>query len=138
MQQYRSVHEKLPKDTVLFFRLGDFYEMFFEDAENCSRILGMTLTQRNGFPMAGIPYHTSETYIDKLLKAGRKVAVCDQMEEPRPGKLIERSLTRTLTPGTVLEEAPLFRPRMTVVRYPLFDLSFTFLLTKLYPSALVP
>lgn len=105
MQQYRSVHEKLPKDTVLFFRLGDFYEMFFEDAENCSRILGLTLTQRNGFPMAGIPYHTSETYIGKLLQAGKKVAVCDQMEEPRPGKLIERSLTRILTPGTVLEEA---------------------------------
>ena len=104
MQQYRSVHEKLPKDTVLFFRLGDFYEMFFEDAENCSRILGLTLTQRNGFPMAGIPYHASETYIGKLLQAGKKVAVCDQMEEPKPGKLVERALTRILTPGTVLEE----------------------------------
>ena len=79
--------------------------MFFEDAEKCSRILGLALTHRNGSPMAGIPFHASETYIDKLLKSGKKVAICDQMEEPRPGKLVERSLTRILTPGTVLEEA---------------------------------
>ena len=104
-QQYLSVHEKLPKNTVLFFRLGDFYEMFFEDAENCSKLLGLTLTQRNGVPMAGIPFHASGMYIDKLLKAGKKVAICDQMEEAKPGKLVERSLTRILTPGTVLEEA---------------------------------
>lgn len=104
MRQYLSVHEKLPKETVLFFRLGDFYEMFFEDAETGARVLGLTLTQRNGVPMAGIPFHASETYIDKLLKAGKKVAICDQMEEPKPGKLVERSLTRILTPGTVFED----------------------------------
>ena len=107
MQQYRSVHAKLPKDTILFFRLGDFYEMFFDDAVTGSRILGLTLTQRGGAPMAGIPFHASETYIDKLLKAGKKVAICDQMEEPKPGKLVERSLTRILTPGTVLEDSQL-------------------------------
>ena len=107
MQQYLSVHSKLPKDTILFFRLGDFYEMFFDDAEVGARILGLTLTQRGGAPMAGIPFHASETYIDKLLKAGKKVAICDQMEEPKPGKLVERSLTRILTPGTVLEEGQL-------------------------------
>ncbi len=104
MQQYLSVHEKLPKETILFFRLGDFYEMFFDDAETGAQLLGLTLTQRNGIPMAGIPFHASETYIDKLLKAGKKVAICDQMEEPKPGKLVERSLTRILTPGTVFED----------------------------------
>lgn len=106
MRQYRSVHEKLPADTILFFRLGDFYEMFFDDAEAGAKILGLTLTQRSGVPMAGIPFHASETYIDKLLKAGKKVAICDQMEAPKPGKkLVDRSLTRILTPGTVLEDS---------------------------------
>jgi len=104
MQQYLSVHSRLPKDTVLFFRLGDFYEMFCEDAEIGARVLGLALTQRNGMPMTGIPFHASEAYIDKLLKAGKKVAICDQMEEAKPGKLVERSLTRILTPGTVVEE----------------------------------
>ncbi|HCI56623.1 MAG TPA: DNA mismatch repair protein MutS, partial [Opitutae bacterium] len=105
MRQYALIHQKLPENTILFFRLGDFYEMFFGDAETCARILGLTLTQRNGMPMAGIPFHASETYIDKLLKAGKKVAICDQMEEPKPGKLVDRALTRILTPGTVLEDA---------------------------------
>ena len=105
MQQYLSVHSNLPKNTILFFRLGDFYEMFFDDAETGARILGLTLTHRGDAPMAGIPFHASETYIDKLLKAGKKVAICDQMEEPKPGKLVERSLTRILTPGTVLEDS---------------------------------
>jgi DNA mismatch repair protein MutS len=106
MQQYLSVHKKLPQDTILFFRLGDFYEMFFDDAETGAKILGLTLTQRSGIPMAGIPFHASETYIDKLLKAGKKVAICDQMEAPQPGKkLVDRSLTRILTPGTVLEDS---------------------------------
>lgn len=104
MQQYLSVHSKLPKNTILFFRLGDFYEMFFDDAETSSKILGLTLTHRGEAPMAGIPFHASETYIDKLLKAGKKVAICDQMEEPKPGKLVERSLTRIVTPGTALED----------------------------------
>ncbi len=105
MQQYLSVHSKLPQNTILFFRLGDFYEMFYDDAEVGARILGLTLTHRGDIPMAGIPFHASETYIDKLLKAGKKVAICDQMEEAKPGKLVERSLTRILTPGTVLEDS---------------------------------
>lgn len=104
MQQYLSIHSKLPKDTILFFRLGDFYEMFSDDAIAGARILGLALTKRGGIPMAGIPFHASETYIDKLLKAGKKVAICDQMEEAKPGKLVDRSLTRILTPGTVLED----------------------------------
>ena len=105
MQQYLSVHSNLPKNTILFFRLGDFYEMFFDDAETGAKILGLTLTHRGDAPMAGIPFHASETYIDKLLKAGKKVAICDQMEDSKPGKLVERSLTRILTPGTVLEDS---------------------------------
>lgn len=107
MRQYREAKENLPADALLLFRLGDFYEMFLEDAERGASILGITLTQRNGTPMAGIPYHAARTYIQKLLDANCKVAICDQMETPKPGKLVERSLSRILTPGTVLEDEQL-------------------------------
>ena len=103
MRQYREVRSTLPKNTLLLFRLGDFYEMFDEDAREGSRILGITLTQRHGQPMAGIPYHAGDTYIDRLLKAGKKVAICEQTETPKPGKLVNRSLVRILTPGTILD-----------------------------------
>lgn len=104
MQQYLEVRAKLPPKTVLLFRLGDFYEMFDEDARVGADILGITLTQRNGQPMAGIPYHAADTYIQKCLKAGMKVAICEQMETPKPGQLVKRSLSRILTPGTTLED----------------------------------
>jgi DNA mismatch repair protein MutS len=104
MQQYLEVRRQLPANTLLLFRLGDFYEMFDDDARAGARLLGITLTQRNSQPMAGIPYHAADNYIQKLLAAGKKVAVCDQMEAPRPGQLVRRSLTRILTPGTTLEE----------------------------------
>lgn len=104
MQQYLEVRAKLPPKTVLLFRLGDFYEMFDEDARVGAEILGITLTQRNGQPMAGIPYHAADGYIQKCLKAGMKVAICEQMEAPKPGQLVKRSLSRILTPGTTLEE----------------------------------
>ncbi|MEX0325229.1 MAG: DNA mismatch repair protein MutS [Puniceicoccaceae bacterium] len=104
MQQYMEVKAKLPANTLLLFRLGDFYEMFDEDARMGSDILGITLTQRNGQPMAGIPYHAADAYIQKCLKAGKKVAICEQMEAPKPGQLVKRSLTRILTPGTTLED----------------------------------
>ncbi|MEX0331675.1 MAG: DNA mismatch repair protein MutS [Puniceicoccaceae bacterium] len=104
MQQYMEVKAKLPTNTLLLFRLGDFYEMFDEDARMGSDILGITLTQRNGQPMAGIPYHAADAYIQKCLKAGKKVAICEQMEAPKPGQLVKRSLTRILTPGTTLED----------------------------------
>lgn len=107
MQQYWEVKNTLPKNTLLLFRLGDFYEMFFEDAELGSRLLGITLTRRQDYPMAGIPFHAAETYVGKLLAAGRKVAICDQTEAPTPGKLVKRSLTRILSPGTTLEPAQL-------------------------------
>jgi DNA mismatch repair protein MutS len=104
MQQYEEVKAKLPPNTLLLFRLGDFYEMFDEDARVGSQVLGITLTQRNGQPMAGIPYHAADAYIQKCLKAGKKVAICEQMETPKPGQLVKRSLSRILTPGTTLED----------------------------------
>ena len=77
MEQYWSIRNTLSPDTMLLFRLGDFYEMFHEDAAEGSRILGITLTKRQNYPMAGIPYHAAEQYIPKLLAAGKKVAICD-------------------------------------------------------------
>lgn len=102
MQQYFEVKRGLPRDTLLLFRLGDFYELFFDDAIVASHLLGLTLTKRQEHPMAGIPHHAADTYIGKLLAAGRKVAICDQQEAARPGKLVKRELTRILTPGTTL------------------------------------
>ncbi|OUW18678.1 MAG: DNA mismatch repair protein MutS [Opitutales bacterium TMED158] len=104
MQQYFEVKRNLPADTLLLFRLGDFYEMFHEDAEIGSQLLGITLTKRSDYFMAGIPYHAAEQYIGKALQAGKKVAICDQVETPQPGKLVKRSLTRILTPGTTIED----------------------------------
>jgi len=104
LKQYWELRRQLSADTLLLFRLGDFYELFFDDATQGSRLLGLTLTQRQGHPMAGIPYHAAPNYIKKLLDAGRKVAVCDQTEAATPGKLVTRALTRVLTPGTILED----------------------------------
>jgi DNA mismatch repair protein MutS len=100
MQQYRRVKHQIPADALLLFRLGDFYEMFFDDARTAAGLLQLTLTQRNGVPMAGIPHHAAETYIGRLLKLGKKVAICDQLEEARPGRLVQRGVTQILSPGT--------------------------------------
>jgi len=100
MQQYRRVKSQIPADALLLFRLGDFYEMFFDDAKRGAQILNLTLTQRNGTPMCGIPHHAAEAYIGKLLRAGQKVALCDQLENPQPGKLVQRDVTQILSPGT--------------------------------------
>ena len=102
MQQYFEVKRGLPRDTILLFRLGDFFEMFFEDAVTASRLLGLTLTKRGDTPMAGLPAHASDTYVTKLLAAGKKVAICDQAEPAKAGKLVRRQLTRILSPGTTL------------------------------------
>ena len=102
MQQYFEVKRGLPPDTLLLFRLGDFYEMFFDDAVTASRLLGLTLTKRQDSPMAGIPFHAADSYVGKLLAAGRKVAFCDQQKAAQPGRLVRRGLTRILTPGTTL------------------------------------
>ncbi len=107
MKQYREARQGLEEDTLLLFRLGDFYEMFEEDAKVGASLLGITLTKRHEMPMAGIPFHAAESYLGKLLDRGRKVAICDQLEPPKPGKLVKRGITRILTPGTVLEDRQL-------------------------------
>ncbi|MCE0483260.1 MAG: DNA mismatch repair protein MutS [Methylacidiphilales bacterium] len=107
MQQYHQMKREVPGDAVLLFRLGDFYEMFFTDAEEGSRLLDLTLTQRQGMPMCGMPYHAAEGYIAQLLKAGRRVAVCDQMEAAKPGQVVRRQVTQILTPGSILESGQL-------------------------------
>ncbi len=104
MEQYWQVRSSLPQDTVLMFRLGDFYEMFYDDALEGSRILGITLTKRQNYPMAGVPYHSADRYIQKLLESGKKVAICEQDENPKPGKIVKRSLSRILTPGTTIDD----------------------------------
>ena len=107
MEQYWEFRKSLPRDTAMLFRLGDFYEMFYDDAVECAPILGIALTKRSNYPMAGIPYHAAAQYIPKLLAAGKKVAICEQDETPRPGKLVKRSINRILTPGTMLEDSQL-------------------------------
>ena len=104
MRQYRELKQRYP-DYLLLFRLGDFYELFFEDAQVGSRILQITLTARQSeIPMAGIPYHAADTYIARLIRAGQKVAVCEQMEAPAKGKkLVRREIVRVVTPGTVTD-----------------------------------
>lgn len=99
MRQYQGLRSQIPKDTLLFFRLGDFYEMFFEDAQEGARLLNLTLTKRNGIPMCGLPFHAAEGYVTKLLAAGRRVALCDQVGEVRTGQMVERAITRILSPG---------------------------------------
>src|SRR5580692_11428762 len=107
MQQYFEVRRGLPKDTLLLFRLGDFYELFFDDAVTASRLLGLTLTKRQDHPMAGLPHHAADTYVGKLLAAGRKVAICDQSEPAQAGRLVRRKLSRILSPGTTLAASQL-------------------------------
>ena len=104
MAQYRRIKSELPADALLFFRLGDFYEMFFEDAQTGAQILNLALTHRGTVPMCGIPFHAANGYIGRLLKVGRKVAICDQMEDPRPGQLVKREVTQILSPGTHFDE----------------------------------
>jgi DNA mismatch repair protein MutS len=100
--QYKRIKREHPGE-VLFFRLGDFYEMFAEDALEVSALLNLTLTSRNGRPMCGIPYHASRSYIARLLKLGKKVAICEQVSEPGKG-LVERKVVEVITPGTALDD----------------------------------
>src|SRR5450432_689472 len=101
MQQYQRLRTSVPPDTLLLFRLGDFYELFFEDAKEASGLLNLALTKRNGVPMCGMPHHAAQGYIAKLIKAGRRVAICDQTSEPQPGKIVTRDITQIITAGTV-------------------------------------
>jgi len=104
MQQYQRLRKSVPADTLLLFRLGDFYEMFFDDAREASTLLNVALTKRNGVPMCGVPYHAAQSYIRRLIKAGRRVAICDQMSEPQRGrKIVDREITQIISAGTISE-----------------------------------
>ncbi|MDR2717243.1 MAG: DNA mismatch repair protein MutS [Treponema sp.] len=104
LDQYRRIKRDHQGD-VLFFRLGDFYEMFAEDAVEISALLNLTLTSRNGLPMCGIPYHAARSYIARLLKYGKKIAVCEQLSEPGKGqRIIDRQVVEVITPGTTVDE----------------------------------
>ena len=104
MAQYRRIKGELPRDALLLFRLGDFYELFFEDAQIGAQLLNVALTKRGVIPMCGIPFHAANAYIGRILRAGRKVAICDQMEDARPGQLVKREVTQILSPGTHFDE----------------------------------
>ncbi|MFT5127785.1 MAG: DNA mismatch repair protein MutS [Rhodothermales bacterium] len=104
MRQYRSVKADLAEDVLLLFRMGDFYEMFFEDATRGAEIMEITLTKRQGIPMAGVPYHALENYLQRILLAGVKVAIAEQVEDPKQAKgLVRREVTQVITPGTIVE-----------------------------------
>ncbi len=106
MRQYMAIKREVPPGAIVMFRLGDFYEMFGEDAIVASPILGATLTQRNGMPMCGVPFHALDGYLAKLIRAGKTAALCDQVEDPKLAKgLVRREITRIVTPGTVTEES---------------------------------
>src|SRR5436853_1946333 len=111
MAQYRRIKSELPKDALLLFRLGDFYELFFEDAQVGAQLLNVALTKRGVIPMCGIPFHAANNYISRLLKAGRKVAICEQLEDARPGQLVKRDVTQILSPGTHFDERMLAAER---------------------------
>ena len=116
MTQYLQI-KKDYQDAILFFRLGDFYEMFFDDAKTASAILGLALTSRNAgrenkVPMCGIPYHASENYISRLINANHKVAICEQTEDPKAAKgIVRRQIVRVITPGTIIGQNVLSRPQ---------------------------
>lgn len=108
MKQYLQVKSEAPPDSILLFRLGDFYEMFYEDARKASPVLEIALTKRAGYPMCGIPYHAIDNYLPKLLEAGLKVAIAEQTEDPALAKgIVKRGITRVITPGTVIDSSVL-------------------------------
>ena len=104
MRQYRQIKSELADDVILFFRMGDFYEMFFEDAKKAAPVLDIALTRRNGIPMCGVPYHALDAYLARMMRAGCKVAICEQVEDPSASKgLVRREVTQIVTPGTITE-----------------------------------
>jgi len=105
MRQYQELKAQHP-EALMFFRLGDFYELFGDDARDASQILGLVLTQRQGVPMCGVPFHNAQNYLARLLRAGRKIAIAEQLEAPsKDKKLVARGVIRVVTPGTVVEDA---------------------------------
>jgi DNA mismatch repair protein MutS len=125
MEQYARIKARHPHD-ILLFRLGDFYEMFYDDARTASQVLGIVLTSRSKgdarIPMAGIPYHSAQSYINRLLRAGHRVAVCEQLEDPEEADgLVERDVVRVITPGTLVEETILDERRNNYLAAAVFD-----------------
>lgn len=117
MEQYMHF-KRLHQDAILFFRMGDFYEMFFDDAKDAARLLGLTLTSRNhgktsgDVPLAGVPHHAMENYLAKLIQMGRKVAICEQVEDPRQAKgVVKRDVVQVVSPGTALSDSMLDQQR---------------------------
>src|SRR5215216_4700260 len=128
-QQYLEIKQQY-RDCILFFRLGDFYETFDEDAETAARELDLVLTSRpvsknERIPMAGVPHHAIESYIARLIEKGYHVAVCEQVTEPNGRGLVEREVTRVITPGTVTEPSLLAedKPNYLMAIYPVGDIS---------------
>jgi DNA mismatch repair protein MutS len=101
MKQYLAMRRELPEDVLLMFRLGDFYELFFQDAQVASPILNVALTKRNGIPMCGVPHHSAQGYIAKLITGGKRVAIAEQTTEPVPGKLVSREVSQIISAGTI-------------------------------------
>jgi DNA mismatch repair protein MutS len=101
MQQYQAMRRELPSDVLLFFRLGDFYELFFDDAKRAAPILNVALTKRNGVPMCGVPHHAATGYLAKLIQAGQRVALAEQTSEPSPGKIVERAISQIISASTI-------------------------------------
>ena len=108
MRQYMDAKRELADDTILLFRMGDFYELFFDDAKRAAPMMDVVLTQRGGVPMCGVPYHALQMYVARLLEQGAKVAIAEQMEDPKLAKgLVKRAITQVITPGTVLDDGVL-------------------------------
>ncbi|MDB6069234.1 MAG: mismatch repair protein MutS [Verrucomicrobiales bacterium] len=103
MRQYQAMRRSLPTDVLLLYRLGDFYEMFFDDAKTAAALLNLTLTKRNNIPMCGVPHHAAEGYIQRLIREGKRVAIAEQTSDPIPGKLVEREISQIITAGTVMD-----------------------------------
>ena len=126
MKQYLEI-KKQHKDEILFYRIGDFYEMFFDDAITASRELDLTLTGKQcgleeRAPMCGVPFHSYETYMARLIAKGYKVAICEQVEDPATAKgLVKRDIVRVVTPGTVIESSMLQDGPQQLHRQPLFE-----------------
>ncbi len=120
MQQYKRIKAE-HEDAILLFRMGDFYETFFEDAKVASRVLGLALTTRdkgsaNPVPLAGLPYHALESYLSRLVAAGHKVAICDQIEDPKTAKgIVKRAITEIITPGSILSSSMLDEKRSNML-----------------------
>ena len=107
MKQYFEMKAK-HKDAIILYRVGDFYETFCEDAKEVHDILGITLTSRAGSPLAGFPYHALDTYLPKLVRAGKRVAICEQLEDPKlTKKLVKRGITELITPGLTMGDSVL-------------------------------